>query len=430
MKIVLRNLLIAQLLFAFMLTSQSVADDWPQFRGPNRDDVSKETGLLKQWPDGGPTKIWTHEKSGLGYSGFSIVDGRLFTMGLDSVETFVICLDADNGKEIWRTKIGEKFSNGWGNGPRSTPTVDGDHVYALSAKGMLMCLNKKDGKQVWKQSMKDFGGKVPSWGYSESVLIDGDLVLCTPGGSRGTILALDKKSGDKVWQSSEVTEPAHYSSIIKVQTNMKTQYVQLTPKKVFGVSDKGRLLWSSEWRGSVAVIPTPIFNDGKVYICSGYGAGSKLIDISEVDPDEKLGTDVWDNRVMKNQHGGVILLKDHLYGYSDKVGWTCQDWETGEMVWSEKRSFRKGAIGYADDRFYCQEEKTGEVALIDASSEGWKERGRFKMEPQSPNRSRRGAIWVHPTISNGKLYLRDQEYIHCYDIRDPGNKNTKSDEKK
>ena len=401
------------LLGVLVIAGWSQAQDWPQWRGPNRDDRSEATNLLKSWPDEGPKQLWVNKESGLGYSGFAIVEGRLYTMGMGEDNTFGLCMDAKTGEEIWRTAIGVRYNNGWGDGPRSTPTVDGDQVFMLTSKGNVVCLQAKDGKQIWRKSLtKDFGGSVPRWGYSESVLVDGDKVLVTPGGKKGTVVALNRNNGDMIWQSTDVKEYAHYSSIIKIKMDDNFQYVQLTPKRLFGLSLDGKLLWSSDWHGSIAVVPTPIFHNGKVYVTSGYGAGCKQVDIST-----GAAKSTWQNRNMKNHHGGVILVDGHLYGFSDKRGWVCQRWDDGEIAWSEgSATFRKGAIGYAEGRFYCIEERTGKVALIEASQKGWKQVGGFRLGPLSDKRKRSGGIWVHPTIANGKLYLRDQELIYCYDI--------------
>ena len=405
-----------------VIQSPAWSQDWPQWRGPNRDDVSKETGLMKKWPEGGPKQLWVNKTSGLGYSGFAIVKNRLYTMGLEKDSSYVICLSVKDGKELWRTAVSNWYRNGWGDGPRCTPTVDGDHVYVLSANGDVVCLTAKEGKKVWSRSLvTDFGGTVPRWGYSESVLVDGKHVLCTPGGDDGTVVCLKKSDGSKVWQSEDVTEAAHYSSIIVAKVNNAKQYIQLTPKKLFGLSEKGELLWSSDWNGRVAVIPTPIYHKGKVYVSSGYGVGCKLVDISETKPGEGA-TQVWRNRNMKNHHGGVILVKDHLYGYSDKVGWACQKWKDGELAWNEKRALKKGAVGYADGHLYCIEEQTGKVALVKATDKGFELVSEFQLSPLSDQRKPQGKIWVHPTIAGGKLFLRDQEIIHCYDIKSPTKK--------
>jgi outer membrane protein assembly factor BamB len=390
------------------------ASDWPQWRGPDRTDVSKETGLLKQWPEGGPKRVWLYENAGNGYSGPAIAAGKLFTMGTRDGGEILIALDANAGKEIWTAKIGPILNNGWGDGPRGTPAVDGDRVYALGGQGTLICATVADGKVLWQETMQNLGGKVPGWGYTESVLVDGSQVVCTPGGGKGAIAALDKMTGKPVWQSKEFTDGAQYSSAISIEYNGAPQYVQLTMNSLVGIAPKdGKLLWKSEWPGRTAVIPTPIFHDGYVYVTSGYGVGCKLLKLG---PNNQV-SDVYENKVMKNHHGGVVLVGDHLYGHADP-GWTCQEFKTGKEVWNH-REFGKGAIGSADGMLYCLEEASGTVVLIDASPKGWQEHGRFKLDPQTKIRNPQGRIWTHPVISNGKLYLRDQDLIYCYDVK-PG----------
>ncbi len=396
------------------LTGATSAADWPQWRGVDRNDHSPDTGLLKQWPAGGPKRVWLNEDVGLGYSGFSIVGGKLFTMGLRNDTEFLIAVDTSTGKELWATEVGAKYPNNWGDGPRTTPTVDGDRVYTMGGQGDLVCVQASDGKLVWATSMtKDLGGKLQTWGYTESVLVDGGLVICTPGGSRGTLAALDKATGKVRWQSSEMTAAAQYSSPLVIEHGGKRQYVQLVMNKLFGVdAASGKLLWQSDWSGRTAVIPTPIFHDGQVYITTGYGVGCKLVKLDG----QGGATDVWENKVMKNHHGGVIKVGDYLYGYSDGPGWICQDWKTGAEVWANK-SLGKGAVHYADGMLYCLDENNGTVALVEASPKGWTEHGRFKLDPQTKRRSPSGRIWTHPVVVNGKLYLRDQELLHCYDVK-------------
>lgn len=394
-----------------------VGEDWPQWRGPDRTDVSGETGLLQSWSESGPRKIWSSDEGGLGYSGFSIVGDSLFTMGLeiDGENEFVICLDTKDGGKKWQTNVGKKFENGWGDGPRSTPTIDDGHCYVLSGNGNLACLAATDGKLVWETTMQEFGGKTPFWGYCESVLVDGDQVICTPGGSKGAIVALNKKTGELIWQSKDFTDDAQYSSIIKAEIHGQPQYIQLTMKSIVAIApESGKVIWQSEWPGRTAVIPTPIVSGNRVYVSSGYNVGCKAIEIGE----DHSVKELWQNRVMVNHHGGVILVDGKLYGYCDgrRGGWTCQDLETGEAVWNETDKLGKGAIAYADGCFYCLAEGSGELVLIKKSTEGWDEQGRFKLEPQTTHRNPRGKIWVHPVIANGKLYLRDQELIHCYDV--------------
>ena len=403
------------LLAALSVSAPLSAADWPQWRGLNRDDKSTETGLLQSWPAEGPKLDWIFKDAGIGYSGYSIVGDTLYTMGARDAVEYVIAVDAKSGKEKWSASVGALLTNDWGDGPRGTPSVSGDKVYALGGKGDVVCLSAADGKQVWTASLVENGGKVPGWGYTESVLVDGDLVIATPGGAQGTVIAFDKNTGAKKWQSTDWNDPAHYSSPIAVDLNGKRQIIQLTMQSVGGVDAKdGKLLWKTPFPGKVAVIPTPIYSDGHVFVCAGYNVGGKLVKILPENVTEDLNPDM--NTNMINHHGGVILHEGHLFGYSDKGGWTCLEFKTGAVKWQD-RSFGKGAIHYADGKFILLEEKTGSVALIEASSNGWKEISRFTLTPQTTLRKPKGMVWTHPVVANGKLYLRDQELLFCFSVK-------------
>ncbi len=294
----------------------------------------------------------------------------------------------------------------------------------MTADGLLFCLATQSGKTNWQIDLKDFGGEIPQWGFSESPLVDGDLVFCTPGGAIGAVLALDKMTGKKIWQSEPVVRQlesgsltianAHYASMIPIDWRGKRQVVQLTPLAVIGLDAKsGETLWRSDWPGRVAVIPSPIFDDGQVYVSSGYSVGSKLIQLQS---DRDGAEELWYNKVLPNHHGGVILVDNHFYGSSDQA-FVCQNRTTGERVWGV-RQISKGAVTWADDRFYHVQENDGRVLLFRANpADGAERKGSFVLNPQSENRSRDGRVWVHPVISNGQLFLRDQEYIYCYDIQ-------------
>ena len=397
------------------LLSQSLVaqSDWPQWRGPDRDDLSQETGLIKNWPVGGPHLGWLFDNCGVGYSGPAIVDGRLYVMGGRDGKAQLICLDTNDGREMWHTNLSNVLENNWGDGPRSTPTVDGDFIYTITANGQLTCVSKHNGKIIWSVSMTDLGGKVPFWGYSESPLIYKNMVVCTPGGSQGTFAALNKRTGKVIWRSAELTDEAHYSSLVVMEVSGKAVGVQLLQDNAVGFDlSNGKILWSEPWQGGYAVCPTPIVRGQEAYFCSGYGAGSMMLRIN----DDFTHEVIYKNKVMVNHHGGVILLGDHLYGFSDRKGWTCQDFATGEPIWKDKKSLGKGAIGYADGHFYCLSEDEGEVVLIEASTDGWQERGRFTLSPQTEIRKPKGRIWVHPVIVGGRLYLRDQDLVYCYDV--------------
>ena len=401
------------LLSALALTLSANAADWPTFRGADRNDISSETGLLKKWSDAGPKQVWRNEDVGLGYSGVAVVGSTLYTMGSRDAVEYVIAVDVATGKEKWSAEVGALLTNGWGNGPRATPSVDGDKVYALSGKGVLVCLSIADGKEVWKASMTELGGKIPGWGYCESPLVDGNLVITTPGGPQGTLTAFDKTTGKVAWQSAVWTDNAQYASAIAVTHNGTRQIIQLTMETIAGVNAAdGKLLWKSAFPGKTAVIPTPIFKEGQVFVAAGYGVGCKSIKIGAANAVEEL----YASTDMVNHHGGVILIGDYLYGYNDKAGWTCMELKTGAVQWTEKKALGKGSIHAADGMLYLLEEKTGTAVLIEADPKAWKEKGRFTLSPQTTQRNPKGMVWTHPVVSGGRLYLRDQELLFSFDV--------------
>jgi outer membrane protein assembly factor BamB len=410
------------------LTVQANAADWPQWRGPDRTDVSKETGLLKSWPQGGPPLLWTFDAAGVGYSGPAIVGERLYCMGGMGSKDYLYALDLRTNppKRIWATDMGPLSKKDHGDGPRATPTVDGDCVYGLSGEGDLVCVQSATGKRLWHRNLlRDLGGQMMShWGYSESPLVDGNKVICTPGGKQGALAALDKKTGKVLWRSKRFTDAAGYSSVVVSTACGIRQYVQMTGQSVAGVAAAdGRLLWRYAHQSRTAAIPTPIVHDDFIYVTSAYQAGCALIQLT---PDGKGGIraeEVYANRNMENQHGGVLLVGDYIYGAWGGNGprriqkWICQELKTGKVVWEEGDKLEKGAITYADGELYCFGEDSGTVVLIEASPEGWKEKGRFTI-PRQTQVPRRGKIWTHPVVANGHLYLRDQDLIFCFNVKD------------
>ena len=393
----------------------AAAADWPQWRGPNRDDLSTETGLLKAWPPGGPPLAWKSAGLGIGFSGPSLAGDKIFTMGDTEQESRVLALSRTDGKVLWAAKVGKAGAPGWGGfaGPRATPTVDGDLVFVIGQFGEVVCVQAADGREVWRKHMtEDFGGGRPEWGFAESPLVDGDRVVLTPGGPAGTLVALNKKTGALLWQTKDWTDSAHYSSVIPVEIGGVKQYVQLTDRNLGGVAAAdGKVLWKILRKGATAVIPTPIYADNLVYVSSGYGIGCNLFKITSAGGSFSV-EQVYASKVMVNHHGGVIKLGDHLYGFSEGKGWTCQDFKTGEAVWAEKDRLKKGAVAYADGMLYCREEDSGTVALVKATPAGYTECGRFAQ----PDRAKPKA-WPHPVIVDGKLYLRDQDWLFCYDVK-------------
>jgi outer membrane protein assembly factor BamB len=404
-------------LFLFLAgMAMAAPGDWPQWRGPNRDGISPETDLLKEWPPGGPRLLWKAGGLGKGYSTLAIAGRRIFTIGDTNGSSFVVALDLADGKPVWSAKLGKAGAVGWGDfeGPRATPTVDGDLLYAVGQWGDLVCLESATGSERWrKECVKDFSGTLPDWGFSESPLVDGGRVMITPGGGQGAVVALDKKTGALVWRSKQFTDPAHYSSLIAAEIGGVRQYIQLTAASVAGIAAAdGKLLWRAPRLGRTAVIPTPICSDGFVYVTSGYGVGCNLFKVT-VTGGKFNAEQVYANKVMANHHGGVIKVGDYVYGYSDGKGWTCQDFKNGEATWGEKDKLGKGSLVYADGRLYLRsEEKQGTVALIEASPQGYKEHGRF----DQPDRTEKNS-WAHLVIAGGKLYLRDQDLLLCYDVK-------------
>lgn len=393
---------------------------WPQWQGPDRTNVSRETGLLPEWK-GTPKLLWTYDKAGIGYSGPAVVGDRLYMMGARDDAEMIYALDVSTGKEVWATELGPLYVNQWGDGPRGTPTVDGGLVYGIGGQGMLICVEAATGKKVWSKDMpKELGGKVMSgWGFTESPLVDGDRLICTPGGSKGTFAALDKKTGELIWQSEGLTDTTAYSSIIAVEIDGVRQYINMTGAGVAAVDAKdGKLLWkSSEGKNGVAIIPTPIYKDGHVYVTSGYGTGCALLSINRVG-DRFEPKVVYSNKNLGNHHGGVVLVDGYLYGYSDtpRGSWVCQDFKSGEVVWQSTK-LGKGSLTCAEGKLYCYSERDGTVVLADVSSKGWTEHGRFPLPKQTKQPRKRGQIWTHPVVCDGKLYLRDQDLFFCFDIR-------------
>jgi PQQ-like domain len=418
------------LLFAFAAFVVQAAD-WPQWRGPDRTDVSKETGLLKTWPKEGPKLVWTFRDAGAGYSGPAVVGATLYTMGADGKTEFLYALDTDALKKAWSVEVGPLFTDGHGDGPRATPTVNGAYVYSLGAQGDLIAVRSANGGAVWRKNFKrDLGGEMWSeWGYSESPLVDGEKLVCTPGGKDGALAAFNKHTGDLLWRSKEWTDKAGYSSLVVTEIGGVRQYVQMTGESVGGVAaDDGRLLWRYPRRSSTAPVPTLIVADDCVYATSGYRAGCVLLGLTAHGKDVTCA-EFYKNMNMVNHHGGALLTGGNVYGYDDNKGLICQDWRTTDVVWKQKdysalwdKEHNRGVFGKmsltcADGRLYCYGEDDGTVLLIEATPKGLVENGRFTIPEHSRMKRNSGKIWTHPVVSDGKLYLRDQELIFCYDVK-------------
>ena len=390
--------------FATQALAQSGAN-WPQWRGPNRDGISKETGLLKEWPAQGPALVWKASGAGRGYSSFSIANGRLYTMGLRGDREFVIAFDIANGKEVWATPHGGAFRNDRGDGPRGTPTIDGERIYALGGNGNLSCLDARTGKIVWtKNVLREFGASNINWGISESPLVLGNKVMVNAGGRNASIVALNKDNGAVIWKSQ--SDEAGYSSAIPLQVNGGTQVVFFTAQRALGLDvDDGRLLWEyGKPANNVANVATPIARGNRVFVSSDYGTGGGVVEIKA----DGHAQEIYFTKDMRNHHSSSVLVGDYLYGFSSSV-LTAMKFDTGEIAWRD-RSVGKGSLVYADGNLYCFSEN-GVVGLVEATPAGYHEKGRFRIQQDSL------PTWTHPVVAGGRLYLRDQDTIYAYDVR-------------
>jgi outer membrane protein assembly factor BamB len=404
-------------------TSLLTAADWPQWRGPDRTGVSRETGLLREWPEGGPKLLWKNEDVGKGFSTPSEAEGRVYLLGNDDDNEFVLALDAKNGKKVWSREIGKVGPNRGPQypGARSTPTMAGDVLYALGSDGDLVCLETAEGKERWRKNLRtDFGGVPGNWAYSESPLVDGDKVVCTPGGKDATLVALDRKDGTVVWKAKVPGgDAAAYSSAIIARAGKVKMYVQFLGKGLVGVdAATGKFLWryARSSLGSAANIPTPVYHDGYVFSSTGQGQGG-LVKLTATD-DGVSAEEVWSSKQLSANIGGVVLVDGYLYGTSGKGDLFCAEFRTGEVKW-ENKSVGTASICYADGRLYLHGDggtfRVGpsSVALVEATPAGYKEKGRFRQ----PDRSRVRPAWPYPIVANGRLYLRDQNVLLCYDVK-------------
>ncbi len=386
--------------------------DWPQWRGPNRNGKSTETGLLKEWPQSGPRLIWTKKGLGGGYSSPSVSMQRIVGSGYVDGDEFIWALDENSGQEVWRQKVAEAETNvGYGDGPRSTPTIDKNLIFTLSAGGEITCLHLTKGRMFWQRNLKkEFGGRMMSgWGFSESILVDGRQVICTPGGRQGTVLALHRSTGRVLWQSRDLKDDAAYTSLIKVTIGGKEQYVVLTEKTLAGIQPQnGKVLWKAKRHGETAVIPTPIYYENEIFVTSGYNVGCNLFRIT---PGPRFTVqEIYKNKNIKNHHGGVIQLEDYLYASNGPV-LVCMEMKTGKVAWKQ-RSVGKGSLSYADGHLYLRSEN-GSVALVEANPSRFVEKSRFHQPYRSGNKS-----WAHPVIANGQLYLRDMGTLLCFNLKE------------
>jgi len=406
--------------YIFLLSLSAYPADWPQWRGPGRNGVSLETGLLKEWPKQGPRLAWQAKDIGDGYSTPSVVGNRIYVLsnrGLDN--EFVQALSARDGTQIWATKLG-KVGNP-NQSPRfptarSTPTTDGDVLYALGSDGDLACVETAGGRIRWRRSLReDFGGHPGAWAYSESPLVDGDVLVVTPGGPQATIVALNKKTGETIWKSAVPGgDDAAYASVVIVETGVRKQYVQFLARGLVGVDAKtGQFLWRYDGTGKGIInVPSPVARDGYVYSSQDRGPGG-LVRLAAAGQGV-TAEQVYLQRGLPNRIGGSLVLSGTLYG-TVAEGLIAADWVTGKVLWQDA-GVGPGAVLAAENRLYIHSEE-GEVILLEATPQAYQEKGRF-MPPDRPKRTRIASekAWAYPVVANGHLYIRELESLWSYDI--------------
>jgi outer membrane protein assembly factor BamB len=395
------------------------ASDWPQWRGPKRDGHSPETGLLQEWTKDGPRLLWQVKDIGSGYSTPSVVGERIYLLSNEGLENeFALALSVKDGRRIWSGKLGKVgHPKQDPNYPaaRSTPTVNGNLLYALGSDGDLVCFEAANGNEKWRKNLQsDFGGRYGEWAYAESPLVDGGALICTPGNSNAMMVALNKTNGNVIWKCSmpESQEAAYGSIVVGEFAGMK-QYVQFLAAGLVGVNAKsGKLLWRYERsaKGSPAVIMTPLVSDGYVY-SGAFRSGGALIKPVKKDGGFKA-EEIYFNIKLPTGLGGVVKVGDFLYGTSGRT-LTCVEFMSGAIKWQE--STVESSLLFADGRLYLHAEN-GEVALVEPSPDAYREKGRF-LPPNPPADQGPSKAWAYPVVADGRLYIRESNCVWCYGIK-------------
>jgi len=382
--------------------------EWGMYRGPRRDGISPDTGLLKEWPPSGPPQLWKATGLGEGYSSIAIVGDRIYTMGeLDKSYT-LLALNLADGKTVWKLPISPAAAKLNRPGTRSTPASDGKMVYCLTPTGQLACADAAKGMLAWK---KDLGGKMMSgWGFSESPLLDGDAVVVTPGGDAGTVASLNSATGEPLWHSKELKDKAAYSSLFPIDLGGVHQYVVFTDQSVAGIAAKsGQVLWRADRPGKTAVIPTPVYKDGFLFVASGYGVGYNGFQITE-SGGKFEAKEIYSGKATVHT-GALVLVGDHVYAQTDRGQLLCLELKTGKEAWAGASVPGKGTVLYADGHLIIRNEK-GAVSLVEATPKEYKEVGRFSSERVGGEQG-----WAHPVVFGKKLYIRDWDALTCYDLQ-------------
>jgi len=385
---------------------------WPCFHGAAGDNISTDTGLLKRWPDGGPKLIWTAKGMGAGFSSVSLAHGLIYTAGNIDGKSVVIALGLD-GKNKWQTPCGKAWTKNY-PGTRGTPTIDGDRLYFETPFGDVVCLNAKTGNKIWGLNiLEEFVANNIQWALAESVVIDGDQLICCPFGEKGSVVALDKKTGDTIWAADPVRDKAGYATPTIAEFGGRRIVLTMTSKALVGVdADAGKLLFRHEHITKYDVNALkPLYANGHVFISSGYRSGSEMVKLSAAGG-KITAEQVWASKDMDNHHGGVILWDGYIYGARSSGKWVCFDWRTGETKYSE-RGVGKGSVTLADGLLYILSENGGKVGLVKPTPEGHEIISQFKIPPGGEGKS-----WAHPVVCGGRLYIRHGDFLFAFNVKE------------
>jgi outer membrane protein assembly factor BamB len=402
------------ILSGFRLVAQN-SNEWPCFHGSDRTNKSAETGLAKAWPANGPELIWTVSGLGDGYSSISAAGGLLYTAGKFNDQTYVFCFDL-TGKPVWKKPNGKAWSTtlSWAvsyTGARSTPTYDNGFLYHLSESGRLTAFDSRTGKEIWSREISgDFAAEAPEYGYTESVLIDGDDLFVRPAGKKGFQVCLNKRTGETLWVNNEIPGTAGYNSMVIKDFGGFRQVIGASSNCFYGVDTRsGKLLWKVNFENQRELnLTDAICYNEYVFLTSGYGKGSMLVKL-KTSPKGILPESVWQSEIMDNHHGGVILHNGYLYGSGNNSrGWFCLDFLTGKQMW---KTDGKGSVTFADGMLYMLDER-GTMKLVRATPDKYERSGEFKVPKGGES-----MYWAHPVVSGGRLYIRHADKIFAYNIK-------------
>lgn len=378
-----------------------------EWRGKDRDGKYHGEKLLKSWPDSGPELLTTIEGLGKGYSSPAVTHDRIYVTGMDDGTGYLFSFDL-SGKLMWK----KAYANEWDSrypGARVTPTVVGDKLYFSSSLGKVFCYSKA-GNEIWSFDMiEKYDAPNLRFGMTESLLVDGDYVFCTPGADDVSILVLDKETGKVIKEIEGIDQASAYCSPRIINHNGRRILVTMMSESAIGVDMNSlEIIFEHEFETRRGINPnTPLYDNGYLYLVSGYGKGGQLLKLSQ---DGSKVTSIWEDETMDSQMGSVILVDGYLYGSGhDNRDWYCVEFLTGEVQYSSRELGRKGNIIFSDGMLYIYSEK-GDVALVKPNSKKFEIISSFKMEQGSEEH------WAHPVIKDGKLYVRHGDVLNIYNI--------------